>query len=277
MHNIFIAGGDMRQIMLAKMLAQRDYKVGISGYDKIGADAVLAGEPDYIFLPIPYRNADGSIKTPYSDEKLLLPDIVVRYPDSFFILGGCDEAAKKVFGSKTRFFDVLQEETFLIRNALITAEGAVCACLKTTDRALCDMKCVVIGYGRIGKFLCRLLKAFSPYVTATARKEKDLELILADGLCAVHTDNLRCALPEADIVFNTVPFHIFGEAELKSVDRDAKIIELASAPYGMDMELAKKLGVKVQIEPGLPGRYFPYSAAKAVLHAFEGEEIKKWI
>jgi hypothetical protein len=28
----------------------------------------------------------------------------------------------------------------------------------------------------------------------------------------------------------------------------------------------------VQIEQGLPGRYFPASAAKAILRAFEGEE-----
>ena len=54
--------------------------------------------------------------------------------------------------------------------------------------------------------------------------------------------------------------------------KGAKYIELASAPYGMELELAKNMGVVVQLEAGIPGRYFPESAAKAILYAFEGEE-----
>jgi len=41
----------------------------------------------------------------------------------------------------------------------------------------------------------------------------------------------------------------------------------------MDLELAKIMGVNVQMESGLPGRFFPASAANAVLRAFEGEEL----
>jgi dipicolinate synthase subunit A len=273
---ILIAGGDMRQIMLSKMLEQRGFKVSITGFDKLVSDTGVKHIPDYIFLPIPYKNEDGSIKTPFSEHKLILADIVDEYPGSMYILGNCDDSAKSTFANKARYFDILQNEAFLIRNALLTAEGAICACMKNTESALSDTRCLVIGYGRIGKFLCRLLKAFTPEVTATARKDKDLELIIAEGFRAVNTENVKHALPEADLIFNTVPYHVLGEGELRSINKSSKIIELASAPYGMDMELAKKLGVSVQLEPGLPGRYFPDSAAKAMLHAFEGEELKKW-
>lgn len=277
MYYILITGGDMRQIMLSKMLEQKGYEVSITGFDKIGADTGVVHKPDYIFLPIPYKNQDGSIKAPYSERTLQLADVVDEYPDSMYIMGGCDDPAKSAFSGRAKYFDLLQYEPFLIRNALLTAEGAIYACQKGSDSSLCEKKCIVIGYGRIGKFLCRLLSAFTPIVTATARKDKDLELIDADGFRAVHTGNVKDVLPEADLIFNTVPFHVLGEKELMCINKSAKIIELASAPFGLDMELAKKLGVCVQHEPGIPGRYFPASAALAMLHAFEGEEIKEWI
>jgi dipicolinate synthase subunit A len=276
MQYILIAGGDMRQIMLAKMLEGKGFDVSIIGFDKLGSDTGVKHTPDYIFLPIPYKNEDGSIKTPYSEQKLILADIVDKYPHSMFIMGNCDDSARRAFADKTKHLDLMQNEAFLIRNALLTSEGAICACLKSTDTALCDSKCIVIGYGRIGRFLSRLLRAFTPYVTATARKIKDIEIITADGFHAVYTENVRHSLPEANIIFNTVPFHVLLEEELKSISKGSRIIELASAPYGTDMELAKKLGVSVQLEPGLPGRYFPASAARAMLHAFEGEELNKW-
>jgi dipicolinate synthase subunit A len=272
MYSILIAGGDMRQIKLAKMLEHRGYDVYMAGFDKKGLSKEAPSKPDYVFLPIPYKNEDGSIKSPFAQDPMYLADIVSEYPESVYILGGCDAEAKALFGDTIRYSDMMQNEAYQIRNAMLTAQGAICAYLKSTDTALCDATCLVTGYGRIGKFLCKLLRACSADVIATARKDKDLELICLEGYGALRTKDLKLRLPEADVIFNTVPFHVIGEAELGRTKRDAKFIELASPPYGMDMELAKKMGVNVQIEPGLPGRYFPASAAGAILRAFEGEE-----
>jgi dipicolinate synthase subunit A len=272
MYSILVAGGDMRQIVLAKMLEQRGYNVYMAGFDRQGINRDALSKPDYVFLPIPYKNEDGSIKAPFAQNPMYLKDIVSEYPDSVYILGGCDAEAKMLFGETTRYSDLMQNEAYQTRNALLTAQGALCAFLKSTDTALCDMTCLVTGYGRIGKFLCKLLRACSANVIATARKDKDLELIWMEGYRALRTKDLKQALPESDVIFNTVPFHVIGEAEIGCVKRDARFIELASPPYCMDMDMAKKSGISVQIEQGLPGRYFPASAAKAILRAFEGEE-----
>lgn len=271
MYSILIAGGDMRQVMLARLLKNRGCDVYITGFNKLGIENNMVAKPDYVFLPIPYKNADGSIKTPYSDTKLFLSDIVSKYPESAYILGDCDDTAKSIFNS-IRYTDLLQNERFLIRNAMLTAQGAVCAYLKNTDSALCDKTCLVIGYGRIAKFLCRVLRSCNAEIIATARKDKDLELIWSEGYRALHTKDIKQALPEADVIFNTVPFQVLGEEEISCIKQGAKYIELASPPYGMDLERAKRMGVDVQLEAGIPGRYFPASAAKAALHAFEGEE-----
>ncbi len=272
MYSILIAGGDMRQIKLAQMLEEKGHQVSMAGFEKLGSSNKPDFKPDYVFLPIPYKNEDGSLKAPFAGGKLHLIDIAGDYPDSVYLLGGCDAAAIKIFGDSIRYIDLMQNEAYQIRNALLTAEGAVCAYLNNTDSALCDKACLVTGYGRISKFLCRLLRACSAEVTAAARKDKDLELIALEGYRAVRIKDLRQALSEADVIFNTVPFHIFGEDEIQSIKKGAIYVELASPPYGMDLEAAKSMGVDVLMAPGLPGRFFPASAANAILRAFEGEE-----
>ncbi len=224
-------------------------------------------------MPVPYRNPDGSLKAPYATSRLELPDIVNRYPQSVYILGGFDAAAKAVFNGQIRYIDLFANEAYLIKNALLTAQGAVCAFEKQSDTALCDLTCIVTGYGRIARFLCRLLMAHGAGVIAAARKESDLELISAERMRAVHINCLHHILPEADVVFNTVPHHVMGEAELKGLRRGATLMELASPPYGADLKLAADMGVNVCMEQGIPGRYFPVSAARAMLRVFESGVI----
>ena len=52
-------------------------------------------------------------------------------------------------------------------------------------------------------------------------------------------------------------------------------IDLAGIPYGVDLRTAWRMGVRAWREPGLPGRYCPHSAARAILNAMDrltGEE-----
>ncbi len=270
--SILIIGGDKRQLALADMLRSKGHSVKLQGFHKLGFQDETIVSPAYIFLPVPYRNPDGSIKMPYSEKRLTLDDIVSWYPKSIYLLGGYDAAARDAFGGQVRYVDLMDNEAYQIKNALLTTQAAVCALLQMSETALCDLKCVVVGYGRISKFLCRLLKAHRAQVTATARKESDLALIEAEGMHAVHTKHLSRIVGDADVIFNTVPYHVFGQEELKMIRANAVVMELASPPYGMDLKLAQELGVSVQVEQGLPGRYFPVSAARAMLRVFESEE-----
>ncbi len=276
MKRILIIGGDKRQLALADMLKEKGHIVGLQGFEKLGAADEDMAAPDYIFLPVPYRNPDGSIKAPFADAPLELASVVRRYPSSAYVLGRCDDDAKAVMHGHVRYMDFNDDEAFLIRNALLTAQAALCAYAKYSETAFCDTKCLVVGYGRISKFLCRLLKANGAKVAAAARKARDLELIADEGLSGVRIDDLKQSLTWADVIFNTVPVHIFEENELLAIRRNVHVIELASPPYGMDLKLAEKCMVNVHVEPSLPGLYFPVSAARAMLHSFEREELKQW-
>jgi len=272
MQSILIVGGDKRQLAFAEMLKDRGHDVSIQGFGKLGLEDEAMESPGCIFLPIPYRSQDGSLKAPYSESRLELADIVCRYPRSVYFFGGYDAAAREAFGGQIRYVDLIANEAYQVKNALLTAQAAVCAFQQASETALCDLHCIVVGYGRIAKFLCRLLAAHGAKVAAAARKESDRVMIGMERMNAVHTDSLNRVLSEADAVFNTVPHHVFGEEELKSIRRGVILMELASPPYGMDLQMARDMGVDVRVEPGLPGRYFPESAARAMLRAFESED-----
>lgn len=273
MKSIHIAGGDKRQLFLSEMLEKKGYHVSMEGFEKAGIESRY-DNADIVLLPVPYRSSDGFIKAPFSNKKLKLDDVVSRYKSSFFVLGRCDENAKKLIGE--RCFDLLKDESFLIENAALSAEGAILGYQNYTKHSLIGAKCLVVGYGRISKLLCSMLGSFTDNITATARKDKDLALIRAAHLGCEHTADLKRIVKDYEVIFNTVPYHVFGQKELNAIKKNTVFIELASPPYGCDMELAEKAGVDVRIEPGIPGRFFPKAAAKAMMRTFEREEKKGW-
>ena len=70
-----------------------------------------------------------------------------------------------------------------------------------------------------------------------------------------------------NIIFSTPPVMVVDRRMLEKIDPDTLIVDLASPPYGVDVEAACELGLKAWREPNLPGRYCPLSAARAVYHA----------
>jgi len=66
-----------------------------------------------------------------------------------------------------------------------------------------------------------------------------------------------------------VPAMVLDETLLCITRPEVRIIDLASAPYGVDFDAAKKLGRKAWIEPLLPGRYAPSNAGGVLLAVIE--------
>lgn len=86
---------------------------------------------------------------------------------------------------------------------------------------------------------------------------------------------LTDVLPGKQIIFSTPPAMFLDRTALNCADRNAIIIDLASPPYGVDLEAAQELNLRAYREPGLPGRYCPLSAARAIYNSvlrWEGVE-----
>ena len=157
---------------------------------------------------------------------------------------------------------VLEDETYLLENAALTSEGAVFAAMEESRFSLMGARCLVAGYGRIGKELTRRLRALDALVTVAARRPESRS---EAGEGSVSIEEIPRVIGEMDLIFNTVPAPVIGWEALCCVRPGALLIELASPPYGIDQEAANALGLRCRLESGLPGRYCPLSAAKALL------------
>ena len=123
-------------------------------------------------------------------------------------------------------------------------------------------KVSVIGYGRIGEVLAQKLKALGAEVTVWARRPE--VGVRAQGLgCKAEQirgeDSLRFDT-NTRVIFNTVPSRIFTRTVLQTLGRECTIIDLASAPGGVDLVAAKELGISTIWATALPGKCAPESA-----------------
>ena len=214
------------------------------------------GPWDAAVLPLPH----SSVTEETADQLPRGQKIICGLTDAAF-----DRLAEK---RGWRLLRVLKDEAYTRENAALTAEGALHAAASRMDRALLGSQCLVIGYGRIGKALTRLLRYMGAGVAVAARREESRR---EAGENSVPIQFIPQALPRMDAVFNTVPAQILGEKELKRAKPGCVLIDLASTPYGIDREAAKALGLRAFLESGLPGRYCPVSAAETLLNYIERE------
>lgn len=205
-------------------------------------------------------NADGIIED---------CDIIVLPVNSFNLLKKCEN--KKVIGGFTSppeaprgavVKNYLFDKCYVIKNALATAEGAIFTAMQHSSDIILNRKLLITGFGNIGSILCAKLIAYGCDVTVCARSP--LARASAENLGASVCDFPALCLHPCDIIFNTVPHPVIDRYALASLDSDAMIIELASAPGGVDMNAANELGVTVVGAGGLPGKYCPAFAGRVL-------------
>ncbi|WP_294552042.1 NAD(P)-dependent oxidoreductase [uncultured Pseudoflavonifractor sp.] len=93
---------------------------------------------------------------------------------------------------------------------------------------------LVIGYGRVGRITAQRFQALGAKVSVAARKYADLAWAESLGLGVEQTGRLLGWLCSYDLVINTVPARVLGEAELGDLKPGCLIIDLASKPGGAE-------------------------------------------
>jgi dipicolinate synthase subunit A len=127
-----------------------------------------------------------------------------------------------------------------------------------------DSACIILGFGRIGKILAKMLNGLGANVYVEARKYEDIAWIKSYGYKPVLLKDIDSIISKADAIFNTIPSIILDESKLKLINKDCLIIDLASKPGGVDFEKAKEIGVKAIWALSLPGKVAPITAAKFI-------------
>lgn len=241
-----VSGGGEREEALRRLLREGGHQVS------------FAPPWDAVILSLPFS------ALPEEKAPLLAPgqDVICGRTDPAF-----DALAAR---RGWKIHRVLKDAAYQESNALLSAEGAVYYAMNRLDFALSDARCLVVGYGRIGKALTGMLRGLGAQVTVAARRAESRR---EAGENSVSTQEMAGILPDQDVVFNTVPCRILGENELRHVKKDALLLEIASAPYGIDPDCARAMGLRLCLESGIPGRYCPRSAARLVMDYMEREGV----
>jgi len=233
----------------------------------------LPASPDSIHLNLPFAQEGESVR---------LFDLLEVLPDDALLAGGRFSPTVKELAERRgcRLFDYFDCEELQQKNALPTAEGAVAILMREIPRTVSGLSVAVTGYGRVAKALVKLLLAMEASVTVVARKQSDLDAAASCGARTLHLVGKSSLLPLTsgyDAVFNTVPYWLFDEEILSATDPHTLLIDLASAPGGVDAAAASAAGIRVIWALSLPGRYAPVTAgeiiAQTILSHLEKEEL----
>jgi dipicolinate synthase subunit A len=273
---IAVLGGDRRQLSAAERLTELGYTVSLYGFDTYGEsgspslEEAVTGASCLLF-PVPViRNERWNL--PFSEEKLAASEVMARiapYLDGVtHAFGGVipEEATSFLRGQGITVCDLTEEERFNVLNAVPTAEGAIAIAMNHLDVTLNGSSVAVLGFGRIGKALCRPLTALGAKVTAVSRKERDRALSEIYGCRAVGYEALPALAGEFDVIFNTVPAVVLTEEVLRGIKKDALVIDLASRPGGVDADAALRCGATVVVALSLPGKVAPVTAGHIIAH-----------
>lgn len=262
MKNLMMIGGDTRSLFLYHMLRE-DTQFHIATLGLLPDEPPLPAAASCILLGAPAFSADDRTVM-LQGGKGLYPENIARllFP-GVWLCGGWFPAQQGPF-EKTgaRLFNLFEQEEYQLRNARLTAMGALSACGEGKDFSYAGEACLVTGFGRVARCLTELLTAAGAEVTVAARSSRQREEASAMGCRAVPLESLALCLPENRWVFNTVPARIFSENLLPLMGH-AVYAELASVPYGLVPAAAGALDYRFL--PGIPGKMYPRSAAKNML------------
>lgn len=203
-------------------------------------------EPDvtHVLLPVPsFTNGDE-----------YLAHLLTQLPDDVIITGG---NLHSPLLEGYRYVDFLQDPYYLADNAAITASCAIQILEQQLKAELKGKRILVIGWGRIGKCLCPLLRQKEAFVSAVARRVSDLAIIHASGYESIPLSEAAGETKHFDIILNTVPVLLFPQIETKP---DCIKMELASKP-GMT-------GPQIYDGRGLPGKISPKRSGELIAKTF---------
>ena len=280
-----ILGGDLRQLSIARHLSELGFDSTVWGIgrceDEIGdcvrcldwKDAVTGCRA--IILPLP-ASADGvTVNCPLNDGSQQPLSLSILFetisPDTLIIGGKFTPAVVNLAQSKgRRIIDYFESEELQIKNTVPTAEGAIAIAMNELPVTIDGSKMAVVGYGRVGKMLADKLYALGADVTVAARKGRDLAWAKSHRYDTLKIETRRGASSLLslgvgyDVIFNTVPYWLFDKSILSRLDTNTLIIDLASAPGGVDSKAAGECGVRVIWALSLPGKCAPFTAGKII-------------
>lgn len=273
---VAVLGGDQRERILIDALLHCGARVVAVGYGELPdhPNLTLSRSPceavaqvHAVIAPMSNTDAQGRIKAVPD------PSQTIRLDGDLFqcmrrgtplLIGVAQPVVRSLAEAHgIRLIETAEVDEIATLNSIPTAEGAIQRAMEELPITIHGSHATVIGFGRCGMTLGRMLAALGAKTRVVARNPAQLARAWEMGLEGVGWEALAEAVAASDVVFNTVPAPVLSRAVLEKVPPDRTvIIDIASAPGGTDFEAAKALGIKAYLELGLPGRVAPKTAGE---------------
>ena len=160
---------------------------------------------------------------PFSEETLPLDTLIEMIPKNvLFVAGKIEKEVKKNLDNRgVSYIDLLEREDMAVLNAIPAAEGAVELIMSSIPRTIHNSRILIMGYGRIGKVLARILSGFGAEIWVAARTYSDLSWTEAFGYKPVHLNDLERYITDMNVIINTIPYQYITADILNKIRRIA--------------------------------------------------------
>lgn len=285
MQSIGIIGGDLRQVYMANQLANQGHTVHIYGMGdhyllaqckQASSLSQLIQRSKIIIGPIPLTSNKTTIHTittvpsDFTLEELKKHLQETLSNQSLFLAGMIPEPLREWLSCiGISYYDFMKDDNIACANAVATAEGAIAMAIEKSSGNIQNSHSLIIGYGKCGKVLAQKVKALNSHVTICARKETVRSEADAYGYTTIDFESLTTKLPTYDYIYNTIPTVILTKERLLSISRDTTIIDIASAPGGIDYHAVEELRLNATLYLGIPGKIAPKASAQILVNKIQ--------
>lgn len=270
MHRFLILGGDPRQLYLARFLEQAGHVITMYYETSPSFSLKKAMEDSHIILcPVPFTKDNLAIYSHNQLPGLEIPDFLLLLKQGHTLFGGNIPAPVRehCMALGIPCLDFMKMDEMACKNAVATAEGAVAEAISLSPMNLHGSACLVTGWGRCGEALAHTLKGMDAHVTVGGRSPAGLARAGCYGYDTLLLENLDAQIPAFDFIFNTIPAMVLDAALASRMKPDAVVIDIASAPGGVDFDACRRHSVRAKLCPGLPGAYSPMSSGRILYEA----------
>ncbi|WP_338834778.1 Dipicolinate synthase subunit A [Moorella humiferrea] len=283
---VAMLGGDAREVILLEELLRQGAEIKVAGLVELPrqdgcticedpADAVEGA--DVIILPVPGIKGEGLIYAPRARRPLYFSqEVAAAIPAGTPVLVGVARPPLKEMAAAGGWLlvETAEMDEMAILNSIPTAEGAIMLAMQEMPITIHGCEALVLGLGRTGFTLARMLDGIGARVTVIDRGAPDRARAYVEGWPAFPFSELAAAVARADVIFNTVPAPVLTRDVLSRTKPEVLIIDLASDPGGTDFNAAADLKRRAMLAPGLPGKVASQTAGKILARIYPALILK---
>lgn len=276
---IAVLGGALREHIVVTRMQEEGFPVSVcavEGMKDIAVDTVCdcVKDASVLILPVASNDETGKIFAPSAKEDLyfgeaemgLLAENAVIYCGVASVM--LKDAAKKL---NHKLIEVMGIDAVAVPNGYLTAEGTLYLAMTRFPVSISELKVAVLGYGRVGKPTAQLFRSMQAKVVVFSRNKKEIGEGRSNHIDMRFYNGIHAVLPKIDLIINTVPAAIVDDKVLQTMKNGVLVIDLASAPGGIDLDAAREREIEVLNVPGIPGKYAPISAGNILADFFIDE------